>query len=143
MLGGFIADKWGTQVVANCTSRFLGRLPTSVKLVVLFGFGKNGAYVDQAEQAIRAARGSSNWRRISEVAYTDGRVTFVHVEHFRSQGRFIPDWLGHTRKDGSPPSSKRTRWRLAAIEAVQLAFQSKPQHLPNNVSAGAVPNRRW
>lgn len=125
MLGGFLADPWGRTVVHHCATRFLGRLPPSVKLVVLFGFGKNGRYVDQAEQVIRAVRGSAGWRRLNEVAYTDGKVTFVHVEHFRAQGRLLPDWLGHNRKDGSPPSPKRTRWRVAAIQAAQLALQPR------------------
>jgi hypothetical protein len=124
MLGGFVADAWGGQVVNNCVSRFLGSLPSSVKLVVLFGFGTNGTYVNQAERAIRMVRGTPHWRRINEVAYTDGVVTFVHVEHFRSQGRLIPDWLGHKRKDGSPPSPKRTQWRLAAISAVRGALKA-------------------
>jgi hypothetical protein len=124
MLGGFIDDPWGKVVVRNCVGRFLGNLPCTTKLVVLFGFGKNGVYVDQAERAIREIRGSAQWRRLNEVAYTDGRVTFVHVEHFRSQGRLIPDWLGERRKDGSPPSEKRVRWRLAAVEAVGSALRS-------------------
>lgn len=122
MLGGFMEDAWGRQVVYNCVTRFLGHLPKSVKLVVLFGFGKNGAYVDHAERAIHAIRGSASWHRISEIAYSDGRVVFVHVEHFAAQGRLIPDWLGQNRKDGSPPSPKRVRWRLSAIEAVQMAL---------------------
>ncbi|WP_172539898.1 hypothetical protein [Roseomonas mucosa] len=40
----------------------------ATKLVVLFGFGKNGSYVNEAERVIRTVRGG-DWRRLSEVAY--------------------------------------------------------------------------
>lgn len=121
MLGGFLADPWGQQVVRNCTARFLGNLPMATKLVVLFGFGKNGSYVNEAERVIRTVRGG-DWRRLSEVAYTDGRVVFAHVEHFRSQGRLIPDWLGQIRPNGSAACPKRTSWRHQAVAAVRMAY---------------------
>ncbi|WP_222128175.1 hypothetical protein [Roseomonas gilardii] len=121
MLSSFLADSWGRQIVRNCTTRFLGSLPEATKLVVLFGFGKNGSYVNEAERVIQAVRGG-DWRRLNEVAYTDGRVIFVHVEHFRSLVRLITDWLGEDRWDGSPPCPKRTRWRQQAAAAVQVAY---------------------
>lgn len=122
MLGGFVADAWGRQIVRNCADRFLRNLPPSIKLVVLFGFGKDLAYVNEAEQVTKKVRGTTAWRRFNEVAYTDGRVIFVHVEHFKSQGRLIPDWLGELRNDGSLPCPKRGRWRRAAEEAVRRAY---------------------
>jgi len=33
------------------------------------------------------------------VAYTDGKVMVVHVEHFASQGALIPQWLGLKKHD--------------------------------------------
>ena len=51
------------------------------------------------------------------MAYTDGSVTFVHVEHFASQGRPIPDWLGES--DG-----KHTKYGLLAKEAAEAALAS-------------------
>ncbi|MDT8296618.1 hypothetical protein RQ744_21910, partial [Roseomonas mucosa] len=80
-----------------------------------------GSYVNEAERVIRTVRGG-DWRRLSEVAYTDGRVVFAHVEHFRSQGRLILDWLGQIRPNGSAACPKRTSWRHQAVAAVRMAY---------------------
>ena len=34
----------------------------------------------------------------NQVAYTDGSVVVVHVEHFAAQGALVPDWLGRDRQ---------------------------------------------
>ena len=52
---------------------------------------------------------------INEVAYSNGKVTFVHVEHFKSQGALIPNWLGIN-------DHPRARLGRLAKEAVQQAL---------------------
>ena len=51
----------------------------------MFGLGAGGSYVATARKAIEKARGGT-WRTINDVAYTDGKITVVHVEHFASPG---------------------------------------------------------
>ena len=43
--------------------------------------------------------------------YTDGRITVVHVEHFKSQGALLPQWLGEQEHP-------RARLGVLAKEAV-------------------------
>jgi hypothetical protein len=93
MLDKFVASPFGKKVASQCTRRFLSDLPTSVRLVVMFGLGTKGKYVREARNLIEAAR-PGRWRTINEVAYADEQVTVVHVEHFASQGALIPNWLG-------------------------------------------------
>ena len=50
---------------------------------------------------------------INSVAYTDGKITVVHVEHFTSQGALIPNWLG----ENAHPRSNLGRLSKAAVEA--------------------------
>lgn len=54
---------------------------------------------------------------MNEVAYSDGDVTFVHVEHFASQGALIPNWLGVNNHHRAALGRK-------AREAVQAALAS-------------------
>jgi hypothetical protein len=93
----FVASSFGRGVAARCATRFLGSLPPSTKLIVMFGLGTNLNYVDAALQVFKVARPGS-WRKLNDVSYADEAVTVVHVEHFASQGSLIPDWLGITNK---------------------------------------------
>jgi hypothetical protein len=83
------------------------------KLVVMFGLGTNGSYVREARKLVEKAR-SGQWRTLNEIAYTDGTVTFVHVEHFASQGALLPNWLGENPHE-------RAQLGILAREAVQIA----------------------
>ncbi|MEY8843499.1 hypothetical protein AB9K41_31125 [Cribrihabitans sp. XS_ASV171] len=99
MIDGFLADpEFGQTVAENCASRFLGHLPAETKLIVMFGMGQKLGYVKSAYTTISRAR-PGKWRWINEVAYWDGEVTVVHVEHFKAQGSLIPDWMGLTGAD--------------------------------------------
>ena len=80
----------------------------------MFGLGSKLNYVSAARKLVEAAR-PGNWREVNEVAYTDGRVTFVHVEHFAAQGRLIPDWLGQN-------DVPRAEYGRMAREATQAAL---------------------
>ena len=93
MLDKFVATPFGNEVATNCTSQFLSPLPLRTRLVVMFGLGSKLNYVRGAKKLIKNARGG-NWKDVNEVAYSDGTVTFVHVEHFAAQGALIPNWLG-------------------------------------------------
>jgi hypothetical protein len=110
MIDQFMSTSFGQQISKSCATRFLRDLPPETRLIVMFGLGSNNAYVTTARKAIQAARPGA-WRAINEVAYTDGVITVVHVEHFASQGANIPNWLG---QNGHP----RARLGALAREAV-------------------------
>lgn len=93
MLDRFLESELGRAVTHNCCTQYLRDLPASVRLIVMFGLGSNLNYVDSALTAYMSAR-PGPWKKINKVAYTDGRVTVVHVEHFASQGALVPNWLG-------------------------------------------------
>ena len=122
MLDKFVATPFGREVAGNCASRFLGDLPLETKLVVLFGLGTKNNYVTEARKVIQRGRPSKTWRTINEVAYTDGLVTFVHVEHFASQGSLIPDWCGQPNPKKANAISIRSRFGRFAHEAAQAAL---------------------
>ncbi|MEO5794473.1 MAG: hypothetical protein ABIP34_05470 [Rhodoferax sp.] len=115
MLDKFTQSELGHEVVSACTSRFLGALPPTTKLVVMFGLGSKQGYVNAAFSAYQHARPGA-WRKLNEVSYTDGLITVVHVEHFKSQGNLIPDWLGQQ-------SSARAQLGVMAKQAVSAALQ--------------------
>ncbi len=114
MLDKFVATPFGNRVSGACMTKFLADLPDRTKLVILFCLGTKNNYVDSAMGLFRRAR-PGDWKRINEVAYTDGRITVVHVEHFASQGALIPNWLGDNDHD-------RKRLGDMAMEAVRRAL---------------------
>lgn len=116
MLDRFIATPFGAFVATNCTTTFLRDLPEETRLVVLFGLGTDLNYVAAAYGLFRRAR-PGNWKMINPVAYTDGKITVAHVEHFASQGALIPNWLG----ENAHPRSNLGRLSRAAVEASGVA----------------------
>lgn len=114
MLDKFMGTQFGNEVALNCASEFLGSLPPKTRLVVMFGLGTKLNYVRAARRLVASAR-PGQWRTVNEVAYSDGSVTFVHVEHFASQGALIPNWLGVNNHDRSALGRR-------AREAVRLAL---------------------
>lgn len=120
MLDKFMATPFGQRVTKNCATQYLGDLPLETKLVVLFGLGTKLGYVTAARKVLAQARPSASWRAFNDVAYTDGRVMFVHVEHFAAQGSLIPDWLGIPDKLGRV--SARARWGQQAQAAIGAAL---------------------
>jgi hypothetical protein len=115
MLDKFVGTSFGQSVAKNCTERFLGRLPSQTKLVVMFGLGSKLNYVQESFKLYQAARGGT-WKWVNDAAYSDGKIVVVHVEHFASQGALIPQWLGQV-------DHQRSRLGKMAQTAVQLAFQ--------------------
>lgn len=112
MLDKFVATSFGKEISQNCTTRFLKDLPSRTKLIVMFGMGSKLNYVRESFELYKKARGGE-WRWINDVAYTDDKVTVVHVEHFASQGPYIPQWLGE-RDD------PRSRYGVMAAQAVKF-----------------------
>lgn len=98
MLDRFVATSFGRTVLSACSSRFLGSLPSTTKVVVMLGMGSKGNYVSACRQAIAAAR-PGPWRTVNEVAYSDGQIMVVHTEHFAAQGALIPNWLSGDRHE--------------------------------------------
>lgn len=111
MLDKFVASGFGLEVAKNCTERFLCNLPGKAKLVVMFGLGTKLNYVHESFKLYKNARGG-NWHWINEVAYTDGNIIVIHVEHFASQGALIPNWMGRDNHE-------RGRYGKMAQEAVK------------------------
>jgi len=114
MLDKFVATQFGKLTASSCTTMFLSDLPVQTKLVIMFGLGTKCNYVDSAFDLFKNAR-LGNWEKINDIAYTDGRITVVHVEHFASQGALIPNWLGEKAHD-------RQKLGNMAIDAVHLAL---------------------
>lgn len=114
MLDKFIATPFGKEVSSNCTDRYLNNLPEQTKLVLMFGMGTKLNYIRESFNLYKKARGGT-WEWISDVAYTDGKITIVHVEHFASQGPLIPQWLGEKDHD-------RSLYGIAAAKAVEMAL---------------------
>ncbi len=115
MLDKFVETDFGQMVAKNCTERFLGHLPLQTKLVVMFGLGSKLNYVQECFKLYQAARGGT-WNWLNDVAYSDGQIVVIHVEHFASQGALIPQWLGQA-------DHKRSRFGKMAQAAVLLALQ--------------------
>ena len=114
MLDKFMYSDFGMEVAGNCAERFLGELPARTKLVVMFGLGAELNYVRESRNFVEEVW-PGIWWHVNEVAYTEGSLTFVHVEHFASQGRLIPDWLGEN-------DSPRAEYGRLAREAAQAAL---------------------
>jgi hypothetical protein len=114
MLDRFVATSFGQEVASRCSARFLKHLPPKTRLVVMFGLGARGNYVREARKLVEKARPGS-WRTLNEIAYTDGQVAFVHVEHFASQGALLPNWLGENPHE-------RAKLGILAKQAVKIAL---------------------
>lgn len=114
MLDKFVSTDFGKSVAGNCSTRFLSRLPTQTRLIVMFGLGTKLNYVQESFKLYQAARGGE-WSRLSEVAYSDGHVVVVHVEHFKSRGALIPNWMGEK-------NHQRGRYGKMAQDAVKRAI---------------------
>lgn len=111
MLDRFVQTTFGQMVAKNCSERFLAHLPAETRLVVMFGLGSKLNYVRETHKIFTVARGG-HWTWLNEVAYTDGKIVVVHVEHFAARGALLPHWLG---QDGH----ERSRYGRMAQGAVQ------------------------
>jgi hypothetical protein len=117
MLDIFVGSSFGAEVAGRCAATFLGNLPKSTRIVVMLGMGAGGNYIKEAMKLFSVAR-PGKWRTINEVSYSDGTITVVHVEHFKSRGALIPNWLSG---NGHP----RGKLGLTARAAIADALQAK------------------
>ncbi len=117
MLDKFVATKFGQDIAQKCSSNFLENLPPQTKLVVMFGMGAKQNYVEETFKLFQKARPTKTWKCINDVAYHDGEITVVHVEHFAAQGALIPNWMGTNKHE-------RSKLGNMAIEAVQQSSVS-------------------
>ncbi len=124
MLDRFAASTLGEEVVARCATRFLADLPTETRLVIMFGMGTGRGYVKECARIIGAVRRRPGWRVDDDVSYGDEEVTFVHVEHFASQGALVPNWLGAVGKDGALKDKDRAAIADMSAAAVRRALAS-------------------
>lgn len=117
MLDKFVATEFGQFVSGNCTKEYLGKLPNSTKLVLMFGLGTKQNYVKEAFKLYNKSR-PGKWSWINEVSYTDQKIIVVHVEHFASQGALIPNWLGKN-------DHERSRFGILAQGSVAKALGNR------------------
>lgn len=133
MLGRFVASPFGQEIASNCTKRFLSNLPEETKLVVLFGMGGGGRYIQAAFELLKEARGG-DWSWLNDVAYTDGKIVVVHVEHFAAQGALLPQWLGE--RPGA-----RALLGIQAQQAVEYTFCDKMGGAVRRTAPQPAPTR--
>lgn len=117
MLDKFVGNEFGKEIAGNCASSFLGDMPNSVKLVIMFGFGSGKNYVSSSKELIEKAR-NTDLKWLNEVSYCDDKIVFVHVEHFASQGSLLPQWLGEGKHNGC----ERSRLSKMALQGVLHAL---------------------
>ncbi|WP_310474549.1 hypothetical protein [Sandarakinorhabdus sp.] len=115
MLDKFVGSSFGAEVASRCAATFLGNLPQSTKIVLMLGMGAGGNYITAARKLFAGAR-PGKWATVNEVSYSDGGVTVVHVEHFKSQGALIPNWLSG---DGHPRGKLGLAARAAVAEVLK------------------------
>jgi len=113
MLDKFIATDFGQRIVGTCMETHLGTLPERTKLIVMLGMGTKGNYAAACRAAFQRLQPGA-WRSINEIAYTNGTITVVHTEHFKSQGALLPNWL-------AGEAHPRGRYGLLAREAVKAS----------------------
>lgn len=82
----------------------------------MFGLGSKLNYVKEAFKLFKKAR-PGTWLYLNDVAYTDEKITVVHVEHFASRGAHIPNWLGEKENN-------RAKLGKMAQEAVASAINT-------------------
>lgn len=120
MLDKFVATSFGRIVTTNCGQRFLGDLPSSAKVILMFGLGTKMNYVRESRQIFNRVRPGA-WRTINSCAYTDGSITVVHVEHFAAQGALIPNWLGEKDHERSALGIEARAAVTSALGTSQIA----------------------
>lgn len=111
------AKRGGKDWIGNCTRRFLAALPSRLETVVLLS--NDDTYVDACFDKVRALHAKT--QRINEVAYSDGKVLWVHVVHVGGTGfNHMASWF-----EGKP--NKQGRKRELALSAVRQRAGFQPE----------------
>lgn len=91
------------RLLKNCANRFLRYLPSELKLVMMLGV--QDGYIKRCRWLIEVLHGG-DYRYINPVAYSTGRVIWVHVPHpSGSNNGHIRDWMDGPETD--PMVAKR------------------------------------
>ncbi len=114
MLDKFVATAFGQSVARNCIQQHLANFSDNTKLIVMFGLGSKLNYVKASFNLFMDVLGGA-WSWINDVAYTNGKIIVVHVEHFASQGALISQWMG-------TGGHERGKYGQLAKDAVASAF---------------------
>jgi hypothetical protein len=120
-----------------CTERFLKVLPRSVRTVVFLGL--DGPYVEALFDRVRQLH--PDVRRISNLAYATGSVTFVHVVHPSSLATsHRQTWLG----DGDRSLADKRREVRAALGRANDGYSYCPQPVKatRKAAGSATPRRK-
>lgn len=97
-----------------CTGQFLSSLPPRLRIVVMLS--NDEPYVGSCMNRIATLHPGT--KRINDVAYGDGKVTWVHIVHFGGQGfNHMRDWMDFA-------DNKAGRKGRSAFEAVKAALES-------------------
>ena len=89
ILEKFIANSETREVAYNCTDRFLSALPSRTKLVLLLG--NTEEYIEGCKSLFK--RLCPEIRTLNQVAYSNGRIAWVHAIHAKALGDYIPQWV--------------------------------------------------
>jgi hypothetical protein len=96
----------------NCMKEFLGKLPSRLEVVVLLS--NDSAYVEACFGRLQSLY--PEMKRINSVAYTDGRITWIHTVHGSPLAQsHINAWL----EGGNTVQGEKQRAAVAAIKQVE------------------------
>lgn len=112
--------------LSNCSDAFLSNLPDRLDTVVLLS--NDDSYIAACCEVISRLR--PNTKRINSVAYSDERITWVHIVHVGGPGKnHIADWFAGRGTQGEK--------RLKA----QDALFARSQRTLNSMYVAAEPDR--
>jgi hypothetical protein len=99
------------KYVRNCASKFLGDLPSQLKIIVMLS--NDDAYMEACYSTMKYLY--PNIVRHNQASYWNDHLTWIHVIHpSGSSGRHIPAWL-------NDENGKQAMKREDAIEGVRIA----------------------
>jgi hypothetical protein len=106
-----------TKFIHNCVERYASGFPERLKLIVMLGI--DDAYIENCRKLFSRIH---DIRPVNEVAYTNGRVTWVHATHPSPANGHFTTWL-----TGDATRTAISRKRELAKEAVFGIGQQKAQ----------------
>ena len=101
------------KIVQRCAETFLGRLPASVRLVIMLGSGDS--YIDGCRKLIATMTGQA-FRPINEVAYHTPGVLWIHIAHPSGMNGYFNPWVAGAETD---PSGRKLLQALSALAGIQ------------------------
>lgn len=99
------------QIINTCTTRFLGTLPESLKLIVVMGV--TDSYIRCVRETMKRLH-PAGFRTMSDVAYKNDKRLWVHLTHPSKGNGTLNAWL-----NGDVRSNASAAKRELAIEALR------------------------